>query len=398
MREKDDERSDTIDGKQFTYSIRPLTSFKHQSGFSELVDKKTGALKTKSLDIPGTLFPGAAVRHNKFGTTKHEGTVAELLAAYFAMIGTISLPVNRGSAVLIIPEVKDLQAFSQNRKEITPKTYKDCLIGGVGDAVLGVYARLKAHSLKRDLGVEAISAYLFRPTVWASQQKSRVACTRIEPLDENATKIFRFASDFFKPTLKSRKVKVGKGKNAKEEDQSFWSVSMVKPLIAENLASGKPWFHNFSQFFTRNDPATGKPLRSRLFFEKEGLAKMVNANGWDDEGQKALVAGVHFALKCQFGKISSEFGTNKGGMQNKFQKEFEKWRIQFVSAKTADQFRFSICDLMSRARGNTEIQEKWQTILPLLAGAEWQHGRDLALLALASYKGKGDKESSRSRR
>lgn len=389
----DVEKSADIDGRQYTYSLRPLTSYKHQTGYRDLV-KKDGTLETKPLDIPGSLFPGAVVRHNKYGDTKHEGTVAELLAAYFALIGTLSLPVNRGSAVLLIPEVKDLVTFAAKRQRVTPQSYHDCLIGGMGEAVLEVYARMRGPGMQRDLGVDAISAYLFRPTVWASQQKSRVAGTRIEPLDERALKVFQLASSYFKPSPKTRTVKTGSGKNAKEVEQPFWSTSMVKPLIADNLAAGKPWFHGFSQFFTRNDPATGKSLRARLFFEKEGLSKMVNSDVWDDEGQKALVAGVHFALKCQFGRISAEFGANKGGMQNKFQKEFEKWRIQFVSAKTADQFRFSVCDLMSRARGNTEVQEKWQSILPLLSGEQWQHGRDLALLALASYKGKGDKEAA----
>jgi CRISPR-associated protein Cas8a1/Csx13 len=186
--------------------------------------------------------------------------------------------------------------------------------------------------------------------------------------------------------------KIGRGKKAKKKTRYFFSHSIVKPLIADNLANRKPWFQDFASLFTRNDPANGKPLRSRLFFEKEGLFTMVNSDVWENDGQKALVAGVHYALFCQFGKISSEFGNNKGGMQNKFQKEFEKWRLQFVSSKTADQFRFAICDLMSRARGNKEIQENWQSVLPLLSGEHWQHGRDLALLALASYKGKGDKE------
>ena len=388
----DVERTAQIDDKQISHSIRPLTSYKHQQGYQDLVEKD-GTLKTKALDIPGTLFPGAAVRHNKFGNTKHEGNAAELLAAYFALIGTMALPINRGSAVLLVPEVQDLLSFAEGRSEITPKQYRDCLIGGIGDAVLGVHARLRSDQIKRELEVPTVSAFLFRPTVWASQQKSRVAANRIEPLDPDADAIFRFATQYFRPTMKSRMVKVGKGKNAKETEETFWSISMVKPLIADNLANGRPWFHDFAYFFTRNDPATGKPLRSRLFFEKEGLSKMVNSDVWDDKGQQALVAGVHYALFCQFGKISSEFGANKGGMQNKFQKEFEKWRIQFVSSKTADQFRFAVCDLMSRARGNTEIQENWQQVLPLLSDSSWQHGRDLALLALASYKGKGDKEA-----
>ena len=83
-------------------------------------------------------------------------------------------------------------------------------------------------------------------------------------------------------------------------------------------------------------------------------------------------------------------------MNKKFSKEFEKWRLLFVGSKTADQFRFAVCDLVSRSRGNAEIQESWQQVLPLLSDSHWQHGRDLALLALASYKGRGDKEAANS--
>ncbi len=396
---KDEERTATIDDKQFSYSIRPLTSYKHQTGYKDLVVAKTGCLNSKSVELPGTLFPGAAVRHNKFNShTKHEGTPVELLAAYFALIGTLSLPINRGSAVLLIPEVTDLVSFAENRECFTPKSYDDCLIGGVGDAVLGVYARLRSHPLKRELEVPSISAYLFRPTVWATQQKSRVATSRIEPLSPEAKRIFDFARQFFKPQLKVQNIKAseGKGKTKTIVDvgKPFFSYSIVKPLIADNLAHGNPWFENFSDLFTRNDPATGKPLRNRLFFEKKGLSKMVKSDVWTDDGQKALVVGVQFALSCQFGKISGEFSGNPSGMKNKFQREFEKWRIQFVSSKTADQFRFSVCDLMSRARGNKEIQENWQKVLPLLSESDWKHGRDLALLALASYQGKGDKEAA----
>jgi CRISPR-associated protein Cas8a1/Csx13 len=391
---KDIERSYDVDGKQVTYSIRPVQSYKHQKGYLELVDIKTGMLTTEEHELPGTLYPGAAVRHNKFNSqTKHEATLAELLAAYFAMIGTLALPVNRGSAVLLVPHVNDLVTYSQNRLHFTPKTMQDCFVGGVGDAILGVYARVgKTRDISFQTKVPAISAYLFQPTAWASQQKSRVAGTRVEPLDEDARKIYGFAETYFQSSLKSRMVKeeIGKGtkKTTREVEQPFWSHSIVKPLIAENLANRRPWFENFSSLFTRKDPSTGKPLRPRLFFEKEGLAKMVKADVWSDEGQCALVEGVQFALSCQFGKISGEFKGNPQGMKNKFQKEFEKWRIQFVSAKTAEQFRFSICDLMSRAKGNEAIQQKWQTVLPLM-NSDWQLGRDLALLALASYKGKG---------
>ena len=385
-----------IDNKPVSLTFRPLTSFKHQAGYEVLTNKKDGTLHTKALDIPGTLCPGAAVRHNKYAVTKYEGTASELLAAYFALIGTLPLPINRGSAVLIVPEVTDLLSFGENRSFITPTSYAECLIGGTGDAVLGVYARLRQPKFQSDLEVPEISAYLFRPTVWASQQKSRVAAVHVKPLELFEQKVFDSTASFFRSQLRPITVKIGKGKNAEEREQFFFSHSIVKPLVAENLATGKPWYHNFSSLFTRNDPASGKPLHPRLVFEKEGLIKMVNSDVWEDDGKKALVRGVHFALKCQLGKISQEFGSNKAGMNKKFSKEFEKWRLLFVGSKTADQFRFAVCDLVSRSRGNAEIQESWQQVLPLLSDSHWQHGRDLALLALASYKGRGDKEAANS--
>ena len=137
-------------------------------------------------------------------------------------------------------------------------------------------------------------------------------------------------TQYFRPQLKvgssdgtdgdDGKKPKSKSKKEKDTDKPFFSHSIVKPLIADNLANRKPWFENFSTLFTRNDPANGKPLRNRLYFEKEGLAAMVKQDVWSDEGQKALVAGVHYALFCQFGKISGEFGANRGGMQNKFKK------------------------------------------------------------------------------
>jgi CRISPR-associated protein Cas8a1/Csx13 len=79
-------------------------------------------------------------------------------------------------------------------------------------------------------------------------------------------------------------------------------------------------------------------------------------------------------------------------MQNRFRGEYDRWRLAFSGAKTADQFRHSICDLFSRVPANKELQANWTEVLPWLDESGWQHARDLALLALASYQGKGDKD------
>ena len=289
---KDSEKNIEVDGKTFQFTMRCLDWYKHQDGYLDLIEKKTNTLSVKSQELPGTLYPGAAVRHNGFaGQTKYEASVAQLLAAYFAPIGTLALPINRGSAVLLVPDVQDLLQFAEKRSRITPKQYSDCFIGGSGDAVLQLYARLRGDDQKHSLGVESITAFVFRPTAWASQQKSRVAAERIEPLDERNLTIFRHASRLFPPRQASRKVKekTGKGKAAvvTEREEPFWSDSIVRPLIADNLANRRDWYAGFSRLFVDRDPANGKPFRDRLPFERTGLIEMVKADVWDKPGQTA---------------------------------------------------------------------------------------------------------------
>lgn len=394
---KDSELNIEIDGKPFQFSTRCLDWYKHQDGYQDLVDNKKGTLLQKSAELPGTLYPGAAVRHNGFaGQTKYEGNVSQLLAAYFAPIGTLALPINRGSAVLLVPDVQDLLLFANHRRKITPLSYRDCLIGGSGDAVLQLYARLRGDDTQQRLAVASVTAFVFRPTAWASQQKSRVAAEKIEPLDERRLEIFRYAKDCFAPRKASRKVteKVGKGKTAKttEREEFFWSDSMVRPLIADNLAHRRDWFNGFSKLFVDRDPANGKPFRDRLPFERTGLIAMIKADVWDKPGQMALVGAVHHALRGRYGQIASETANQKAAMQNRFRGEYDRWRLAFSGAKTADQFRHAICDLFSRVPANKELQANWTEVLPWLDESGWQHARDLSLLALASYQGKGEKE------
>ena len=114
-----------------------------------------------------------------------------------------------------------------------------------------------------------------------------------------------------------------------------------------------------------------------------------NPTMWDSEAETILVQAVHEALRCRYGQIANEMRTNPVGMRKRFQGEYDRRRLAFVGAKTADQFRNAVCDLFSRAGNNHVLRESWQNLLPLLSDRCWQLGRDLALLALASYSGEG---------
>ena len=67
-----------------------------------LTDEKTGFLTHNPVQVEGPLNPGAMVRHNAFNAdTKIEETPDRVLSLYFALVGCLALPINRGAAVLV---------------------------------------------------------------------------------------------------------------------------------------------------------------------------------------------------------------------------------------------------------------------------------------------------------
>jgi CRISPR-associated protein Cas8a1/Csx13 len=388
--------------------FKECQSFKHQEGWKTLVEKN-GTLTEKVIEVSGPLNPGAVVRHVAFtSTTKMEDPVDRMLPLYFAIIGTLAVPINRGVGVLIIPEVTDLLLFQNLRPYMSPHTVRDCKIAGASDAALQCQLRLSASKQLQSARIPSCSAILFRSTPWASQQKSRVDAIDISSGDAKSLRIFEQAIKSLPPRVKQTtsmkkqgsvkgKVKAGVKKKVATDSLSateyFWTDSIVRPLIADNLAYGRPWYSRFHDLMTKTDPISGKPKRLKLSFEKEGLKKMIDHVDWDDTGEKAIVLAVHQAIKQRFGQIASENKGKQGVMKNRMQGEFDKWRLAFSGSKTADQFRSSLCDLFGRAGINPVLKEHWVSILPWLSSpTKWQLARDLSLLALASYTGTGVKE------
>jgi len=53
---------------------------------------------------------------------------------------------------------------------------------------------------------------------------------------------------------------------------------------------------------------------------------------------------------------------------------------------TQEAVRAALASLWSLAGPNQELRDSWQQIVPLLRPKHWQTARDLALVALASYR------------
>lgn len=405
-----DPEGEGVPGVEVTY--RRCSGFKHQEGWKEFVDAN-GCLSSKLIRLDGPICPGTVVRHVAFsGDSAVEDPPERMLPLYFALVGCLPLSVNRGVAALLVPEVENLSEFIWDRPAMTPTTAKDAQIANAADAALQSQWRLRhnptraAHVQKksRELArgaIRGVYAMTFTPTAWASQQKSRVATIHIPHADEKMLVRFERALMHLPLRIVPRKVKesIGRGKNKTvvERTESFRADSVIRPLIAENLALGRPWYAGFIRLVTKTNPATDKPYRNQLPFERKGLHAMISdPTMWDKEGETLIVKAVHQAIFYTRGKIKNDTDgpgkkTPSPAVKNRWEKFEERLRLDLVGAKTEGQARLVLANLFSRAGRLPALQEGWEKILPLIR-LEWQLARDLGLLALASYMGKGESD------
>jgi CRISPR-associated protein Cas8a1/Csx13 len=314
---------------------------------------------------------------------------------------------------LIIPEPSDLIQFAQIRPSLTPRVPRDVYVAGTSDAVLGTSLELKAHQTSSP-AIASMHGVTLRATAWASQQKSRVSTMRLlntsdERFLQNLEVYERARQELptrivvLKQPSKDAKGK-GKGASGKstEEETStgfFASASALRGFIAENLAAGNPWFQGFAtakvglkrprylhQFRQKDN------LGALLPGEKKGLWIMIETT---QDPEKILIYSVHTALRQRFGAIGDETKNLAAQTRkNRLHGERERWRLAFAKAKTPEQIRAALADLWSRAGSNKELKERWQDLLPLLQPSQWTRARDLALVALASYRGKAEEEEA----
>jgi CRISPR-associated protein Cas8a1/Csx13 len=130
-----------------------------------------------------------------------------------------------------------------------------------------------------------------------------------------------------------------------------------------------------------------KNIATNISYEKKGLNIMIQETQWNQNADKLLVEAVHKALRNRYGKIAAQ--AKKLGEPARFDREFERVRTSLMRAKNRQTMRAELADLFARGGINGVLQENWKLLLPLFTGPDWQRAKDLALLALASYQGKG---------
>jgi CRISPR-associated protein Cas8a1/Csx13 len=384
-------------GEYVSGSYQWCARYKHQSGYESLT-RADGHLNTELIEISGPLNPGAAVRHQGFG--KHTRVSEEprlALLLYFSLVGCVALPVKRDTGVLLVPQITDLEAFTRTRRSLTPSQLQDCLVASAADAVMLLELQRVKKRLERS-GIRGWYAFAFRNCQWSPQQKVRVKALDVPELSQPAVELYEVVRFHLPDLFREIKPKADEAHSQAAEPvgtpQGFFVPNPVRELVAENLVLRRPWYAGFTRLMWDSDEA-GRPYRDQVFGQGKELYQMTETLRSKPEHQDeiAFVRLVQEAIRRHLARIAGETPGTGGELNeavtNRWERFRERLRLDLVNAKTQDQCRFVLARLFSGSGAPLAgLSQGLPQVLPLVR-QDWKLGRDLALLALASYRSEG---------
>ena len=358
-----------IDDQAEILRFRRVSSYAHQtSGFSP----------SGSTRLAGWQYPGGVERHVAHGqVTKLEESPERALPLLFLPVGAIFFQINRRSGgirpqyAMVIPELLNLRGYARARRHLLRFGVSQLQAGGTSVAALRVMSELQAAGMISDLGCTGCRVLAFGTVPWGKQQKTRLEVFEVGETAPAVFEIFRFCEN----VLPARYVR-------REGKPSFWAVPQVPGLVARNLIRSLPWWTGFADFVA--DAETREPVYG---FEIGGLHQMATDEiTMPDSPEKAFVSACHEAWRRRMAQIGDKARRENSNFTKQVQREFIRLRSAFSRSKNAVAIREVVTDFWVRGGPNPILQDRWPEVLKLFTQENWKSARDLALLALASYK------------
>ncbi len=329
--------------------------------------------------LVGWLYPGGGSRHMGLGkNTDLDNPPGLALALRYLIVGAIYFEIHRrGGGVrpryaMVIPEIDNLRIYAGARRVFLEHGVQRLTAAGTAEAGLRVLAELNARHLVEDLAVSGCRVFSFGTVPWSSQQKTRVEIFEVRVERRHDLRPFQVARQVFEVKL----IRPEKG-------DPFWDVPQAPELIARNVVEGRPWWQGFADFIADKD------VREHIFnYEKGGLAKMIQGKDvFPESSERVFIEACHEAWRRRMGQLGERAGKEGISFHDLVSREFERLRVGFSRSKNAATIRAAVTDFWARSGGSlASLQGGWREVLALFDEQNWQKARDLALLALASYK------------
>lgn len=363
------------DKLEIPVEYKPVTSCYYTRDFKKRPNKvftSKGVLK-KEVPIKGHHLPGLV---ECFVNGAYVESSTGFLALLFLPLacGYYQLPKFRSA--LVIPEVRDLKAWVKRRQQLPARTYASFRSSSPGASGLHflLQDRLIEHS--KLLRVDCCEVYQLGKQPWDGNQsylKQAVYRFQIKDLGDQVL-------DQWETAFRNLQPKVIEPKEGKEpkKGKPYLKESLVLGWISDNLVANKVWYSGFFEFQKAEsiypDDRKGliimteehlTPAKRVLFDAVQGSFRTYLRN----QGQEAARQGRSLDYPRAEGKVIHRL--QRPGTEQQFRAALVKFLSDFGS---------------KAAKGNGLEISDW------LSTQRWREARDLALLAVATYKGKSEEE------
>jgi CRISPR-associated protein Cas8a1/Csx13 len=368
----------------------PITKFRHQEAIKDFINTK-GQFK-RSVEAGGWLYPGGGQRHVAHTKTKLSEPTETALALMFAPVGVIYYMLRshargrKARLAILVPEIQDLELYADIRQAFAAQGVLDLTASSASDAALRMITSIEASRASNKFAEISGGSFICRIITfgivsWNEKQKSRTYVRSVVSGQLSGLENYRKADAIFKNRWQLIQAKRDRKGNQIEPERYFVTTFCAREFIADNIAQGNTWYHDLATYMGT------KESREQLLYERRELNEMVENASYDDESERTFIGVCHESWRRRLGKLGKRAATENTSFPSLVKKEAEKLRTSLARSKNAETLRETVVDFWARAGANEKLQgEGLINLLPLFNEKNWRKTRDLALLALISYK------------
>ncbi|HAA29891.1 MAG TPA: type I-MYXAN CRISPR-associated Cas8a1/Cmx1 [Cyanobacteria bacterium UBA8553] len=262
---------------------------------------------------------------------------------------------------LVIPEVTNLSAWINRRQQLGSRSYKDFRSPSASEAGLRLLLEEWTTEDLKQHRVDYCEVYQLGKQPWDGNQSGlKQAVYRVHASD-TVLEIYQIAIALFPSKLR-----------VTDKGESWLALSKVLPWIAENLVVERTWYAGFYEFRKAND-----------IYERKGLVSMTEHL---QPNERVLFDSVQGAFSVYLlGQIKQ---ATRQGRPLDYAQVTDKVIYRLQRPSTQQEFATALVDFLSQFRSKA-ARGVGAEIYAWIHGCEWRKARDLTMLAIATYQGKG---------
>jgi len=344
---------------EITRTYKPLEECYYTKDFTEAFSPK-GIFKPK-IPLKGQHLPGLV---ECFVNGAYQESPEGFLALLFLPLACSYYQLSGYRSAVVIPEIKNIREWVKRRQNSPGRTYRDFRSSSSGESALRFLLQEKSIENNKLFRVDYCEVYQLGKQQWdGNQSYLKQAVYRVKVTDK-VLDLYNSAFQFFRPQVR---------KNDKGE--TWLAISNILPWLCENLITGKPWYSGFYEFYKQ---------KQNELYERKGLTSMSKyLDPLEQTFFDAIQGGFSTFLRAQITEAQRQ------GRQLDYKQVTDKVINPFLRPSTQQDFAKTIVDFLSRHRSKATRGVGAEIYQWLHKDNNWKQARDLALLAIASYTGKG---------